>query len=63
LDAGAQAISIYMTPAQVAASPTFIAPLVLLAEVYKLLGAPRVACVEQAMKTLTQSDARQYWKK
>ncbi len=37
--------------------------LVLLAETDKLLGAPRIASVEQAMKTQTQSEARQYWKK
>lgn len=37
--------------------------LVLLAENNKLLGAPRIASVEQAMKTQTQSEARQYWKK
>ena len=37
--------------------------LVLLAEINKLLGAPHIASVEQAMKTQTQSEARQYWKK
>lgn len=37
--------------------------LVLLAENNKLLDAPRIASVEQAMKTQTQSEARQYWKK
>lgn len=37
--------------------------LVLLAETNKLLGAPQIASVEQAMKTQTQSEARQYWKK
>ena len=37
--------------------------LVLLAEVNKLSGAPRIASVEQAMNAQTQSTARQYWKK
>jgi hypothetical protein len=46
-----------------ALEPGIMIELVLLAEVNKLLGAPRVASVEQAMKTQTQSNARQYWKK
>lgn len=37
--------------------------LVLLAELDKLSGAPRIASVEQAMNSQTQSEARNYWKK
>jgi sporulation protein YlmC with PRC-barrel domain len=37
--------------------------LVLLAEIGKLMGAPRIASVEEAMNAQTQSEARAYWKK
>jgi sporulation protein YlmC with PRC-barrel domain len=46
-----------------ALEPGITIELVLLAENNKLLGAPRIASVEQAMNAQTQSDARQYWKK
>ncbi len=37
--------------------------LVLLAEIDKLLGAPRIDSIETAMQTQTQSEARKYWGK
>jgi hypothetical protein len=46
-----------------ALEPGITIELVLLAENNKLLGAPRIASVEQAMNAQTQSDARQYCKK